>query len=975
MIKLFAKWVAPGLVTVLGGTALAVLMTSANVAADIETRATSALLPNSDPWAELAVDGRDLVLRGTAADQPSVDATVARLQSLHGVRTVTADVQIAPLASPYPFTASIENNKITLRGGVPDAATRDRLLARTGAEVDDLEVLSGMPKRADWLAGVEFAVDQLKHFDHGQVAAADLSFTLSGRARSRDDFNDVLLAVDNDAPPNVILADVAITPPVVTPYQWSATSDGKRIQLSGYVPDIAVTERLRLADTAGMPVATGLATASGEPPEFADNALRLLENLAQLEYGTASIVDGKQTLTGAPATSEIAQRISGDLAQAGSIVTLDAPRIADYWLSATRQPGGVIVFDGYAPDETTRKRLSRIEGGDINFLKLGRGAPERYQAALDFGLSLLDHLSEGRFALRSNIITMTGIARSGADYEALQSLIAAGAPQGLVLAMSEVKAPAAAPYLWSATKAADGSMSLSGMVPDTASKASLAGAQGATDTAALTYASGEPAGFLASAMTALDLLQWLDSGSVSYDGTDWAVSGISPSAINSGAIEAEFVTRKLAAAGWSLDVTTTPAPVAPPPVSPYTWSATRTAAGAVTLSGHVPTEAMKKFLAVHAGTDVTDTTEVGAGAPADFIKDTLAALDAVLALDSGKANFDGNHWILTGAAASAGARDLVLTPLGAAVDLNDWTVNITIPTPVVTPPKTKPEPPVVEPDTTEPTTPVVVPDTAEPTAPVVEPKTEPPVTEPATPAVDPAYTFSATRAADGAVTMSGQLPADPALRFFGVITGAPTAGVTIADGAPEDFILSAETGLRGLTQLEAGQLQFVEGKWSLSGKAATNADRDAVLSSIAALPAGAAWTTAITAPPPLDACQAKVAEFSARNAILFQSGAAIIAADSESALDELAGYLALCPEADVDIEGHTDADGDDQLNLALSVARAEAVVNALITRNVAANRLYAIGYGESAPIADNATNAGKRLNRRIVVKVLENHVD
>ncbi|MEO8686192.1 MAG: OmpA family protein, partial [Devosia sp.] len=657
-------------------------------------------------------------------------------------------------------------------------------------------------------------------------------------------------------------------------------------------------------------------------------------------------------------------------AQAGSIVTLDAPRIDDYWLSATRQPGGVIVFDGYAPDETTRKRLSRIENADINFLKLGRGAPERYQAALDFGLSLLDHLSEGRFALRSNIITMTGIARSGTDYEALQSLIAAGAPQGFVLAMSEVKAPVAAPYLWSATKAADGSAVLSGMVPDAVTKASLAGAQGQPDTAALTYASGEPAGFLASAMTAVDLLQWLDSGSVSYDGTDWAVAGISPGAINSAAIEAEFVTRKLAAAGWSLDVTTTPAPVASPPVSPYTWSATRSAAGAVALSGHVPTEAIKKFLAVHAGTDVTDTSEIGAGAPEDFIKDTLAALDAVLALDSGKANFDGNHWILTGAAASAQARDLVLTPLGAAVDLNAWTVNITIPIPlVVTPPKTKPEPPVVVPEP-----PVVEPEKAEPPA-TEPPVAEPPVTERATPAVDPAYTFSATRAAGGVVTMSGQLPADPALRFFGVITGAPTTGVTIADGAPEDFILSAETGLRGLIQLESGQLQFVEGKWSLSGKAATNADRDAVLSSIAALSAGATWTTAITAPPPLDACQAKVAEFSTRNAILFQSGAAIIAADSEPALDELAGYLALCPEADVDIEGHTDADGDDQLNLALSVARAEAVVNALITRNVAASRLYAIGYGESAPIADNATNAGKRLNRRIVVNVLEHHVD
>ncbi|HTM78498.1 MAG TPA: OmpA family protein, partial [Devosia sp.] len=369
--------------------------------------------------------------------------------------------------------------------------------------------------------------------------------------------------------------------------------------------------------------------------------------------------------------------------------------------------------------------------------------------------------------------------------------------------------------------------------------------------------------------------------------------------------------------------------------------------GAIALTGHVPTQGMKNFLAIQAGNTVADTTEVGAGAPEGFVNQARAALDAVLALDSAMAQFDGKSWTLSGQAASDAMRDSVLAALGDTA--KGWSVTITAPAATV-PSDSKPE---------------IAP--AQPVAP------EQPIA--AAPAVDPAYRFSVTRGAGGAVTMNGQLPAEPALRFFGVITGAPTTGVTVADGAPDGFILSAETGIRGLMTLQTGELTFAAGKWSLSGAAASNADRDAVAASIAALPTGASWTVTLAAPTPLAACEAKVTAFSAANSILFRSGAAIIATESEPALDELASYLALCPAADVDVEGHTDADGDDQANLALSVARAEAVINALVTRKIAPSRLYAIGYGESQPIADNKTSAGKRLNRRIVVKVLEHHVD
>ena len=106
-----------------------------------------------------------------------------------------------------------------------------------------------------------------------------------------------------------------------------------------------------------------------------------------------------------------------------------------------------------------------------------------------------------------------------------------------------------------------------------------------------------------------------------------------------------------------------------------------------------------------------------------------------------------------------------------------------------------------------------------------------------------------------------------------------------------------------------------------------------------------------------------------RNAIVFQAGKATLMASSMPVLDELANDLEICADTDVHVQGHTDADGDADANLALSVARAETVVAELIKRGVAESRLYAEGYGESDPIAVNDTKDGKAKNRRIAFEI------
>jgi OOP family OmpA-OmpF porin len=87
-------------------------------------------------------------------------------------------------------------------------------------------------------------------------------------------------------------------------------------------------------------------------------------------------------------------------------------------------------------------------------------------------------------------------------------------------------------------------------------------------------------------------------------------------------------------------------------------------------------------------------------------------------------------------------------------------------------------------------------------------------------------------------------------------------------------------------------------------------------------------------------------------------------------LDDLVEIMTLKPEMRIEVAGHTDSDGDDAANLALSQQRADAVKNYLVKKGIAAARIVAHGYCESRPVADNATAAGKQQNRRTEVKIL-----
>ena len=91
---------------------------------------------------------------------------------------------------------------------------------------------------------------------------------------------------------------------------------------------------------------------------------------------------------------------------------------------------------------------------------------------------------------------------------------------------------------------------------------------------------------------------------------------------------------------------------------------------------------------------------------------------------------------------------------------------------------------------------------------------------------------------------------------------------------------------------------------------------------------------------------------------------------SKNELDKLSNYL-IKYNTNIQIEGHTDSNGDSALNLILSENRAKSVNDYLIIKGVQQDQLVYVGFGDSKPLADNNSEKGRALNRRTSFKIIE----
>lgn len=242
--------------------------------------------------------------------------------------------------------------------------------------------------------------------------------------------------------------------------------------------------------------------------------------------------------------------------------------------------------------------------------------------------------------------------------------------------------------------------------------------------------------------------------------------------------------------------------------------------------------------------------------------------------------------------------------------------------------------------------------------------------------------FTATLSPEGMMQIRGRLGDEITRRAAESLARARFgsenvyAAARLDETLPETWPLRVLTALDALSQLSNGSVTVTPDAVEIRGNTGNAEASDAIARLLSEkLGASGTYDIAVTYREELDPvasiptpeeCLADLQAIqTADQKINFEPGSTNVDAASLDLLDRMAEVLKECPNLPLQIAGHTDSQGREEMNLSLSQQRAQAVLNELRLRRVLTRTFEAEGYGETLPIADNGTEAGREANRRI----------
>jgi OOP family OmpA-OmpF porin len=246
--------------------------------------------------------------------------------------------------------------------------------------------------------------------------------------------------------------------------------------------------------------------------------------------------------------------------------------------------------------------------------------------------------------------------------------------------------------------------------------------------------------------------------------------------------------------------------------------------------------------------------------------------------------------------------------------------------------------------------------------------------------------FTATLSPEGRVQLRGRVN-DAALRDladsyakarFG--SAKVSMATRVDEDLPSGWATRVLTGLEALSSLSNGMMAVTANTMKLSGNTG-NPDAGIEIASLLArkLGDGADYDINVVYQekldpvlglPTADECEVEIDGVLKTGKINFEPGSATIDASALAIMDSISEILKRCGDLQLEIQGYTDSQGRESMNLALSQSRAESVLNELRARRVLTGSFTAKGYGEEKPIADNGSEAGREANRRIEFRLI-----
>jgi OmpA-OmpF porin, OOP family len=268
------------------------------------------------------VTGRDVSISGEALSADGATKAMARLRAEFGVRRALGGLSQVVAKTPYSWAATRDGDSVLLSGFVPDEATAKANVAtvRTllpGLRVDDRQELAfGAP--AGFAAMTQALLAKLPGLSAGKIALDDKRFCIEGKANTPDDFLALRAAAGQG---DFKLVECNLEPPVLSPYRWSAEKSTEgAVAVTGFYPSDELRAQIATALRQSFPEPARIddqtRPAFGAPSAFLAKITRAVADLARLRSGKVELSADSYVLTGVgPAEFESCQALRLLIAQ------------------------------------------------------------------------------------------------------------------------------------------------------------------------------------------------------------------------------------------------------------------------------------------------------------------------------------------------------------------------------------------------------------------------------------------------------------------------------------------------------------------------------------------------------------------------------------------------------------------------------------------------------------------------------------